>query len=122
MDSATIMELLEAAGYTLGHAHVSGAPEGQPDTVLVVHQNKDQTPPCSGLIDHLESEEPDQYVGNVVASIERRMARFKVQHAPDGAVIWIFLDIPVECPELKEARDEAALVSAINSNGSRALN
>lgn len=122
MDSKTIVELLEAAGYTIGHAHFSGVPAGQPDTVLVVHQAKGQAPPCSGLIDHIETEEPDQFVGQVLTSIERALARYRVQPAPDGAVVWIFMDVAVECPEVKEARDEVFAVSAINSRGSRASN
>lgn len=120
MDIETLVQLLQAAGYTTGHAHLTGVPEGQPDTVLTVLTVKDQLPPMTGVIEHLESEEPDVDCGKVVAAIERWMERYRLMPAPGGQIIWVYFNVPVACVE--EADSPYALLDRINANGSSEWN
>lgn len=122
MDSATIIQLLQAAGYKTGHAHYSVAPPGQPDCILIVYMEKDQLPPFDGLIEHIESEEPDIDCAKVVSALQRRMEGASVQAAPNGGAVFIYPQIAAPCTEVNEAAAAIQQHIVITARGSSALN
>lgn len=123
MDALSMIELLTAAGYKVGHAHLGNVPPGRPDKVLIVFNDKDQLPPMTGLIEHIESEEYDPENNTVIASIQRRMENHRLLPAPNGGCIWVYLDIAVECSYFEEDVKEPNHANvAVNSRGSGALN
>lgn len=122
MDTATLIELLNAAGYKTGHCHLDGVPPGRPDCVLAVHMKDGQDTPITGLLDHIESEEPDKDMHLVVTSVENRMGHYLLQPSKDGGAIWVYVDIPVPCPAVTKASDATHPTIAVNSYGSSASN
>lgn len=105
MTSDTIIELLKAAGYKIGHTHlppwlqVAGI-----ECCLVVQHDTNHLPPLIGLLEHLETEEPDASFPETVKELQNKFALHHVADAPGGNKVYIYMSIAVECPSVRAAK------------------